>query len=144
MKNNSSKRELKPSKNKAKKKMCKNLQLAPEVNERESGALCHSSNKNNDGHQINTTNNNPVEIHKIGGVTNHHEKIVQSPNLDTQEVTTVPNKNISTETQRTVSEVKILLTQTNAYPSIDSASCSLTLSPSHSCMKNILKMKKID
>ncbi|MBW0535013.1 hypothetical protein O181_074728 [Austropuccinia psidii MF-1] len=104
MTNISSKSKFKPSKNKAKKKILQSFHLAPEVNEGESGALFPSANESNDGNQINTKNNHPVEIPEIGGVTNHHENIVQSPNLDTQEVTTVPNENIITETQRTVAE----------------------------------------
>ncbi|MBW0507610.1 hypothetical protein O181_047325 [Austropuccinia psidii MF-1] len=84
--------------------------LAPEANEGESGALCPSANESNNGHPINTTNDHPVEIPEIGGVTNHHENIVPSPNLDTQEATTGPNENISTATQRTVAEDEIVLT----------------------------------
>ncbi|MBW0554821.1 hypothetical protein O181_094536 [Austropuccinia psidii MF-1] len=99
-----SKRKFKPSKNQAKKKISQTFQLTPEVNEGESGALCTSSNESNNGHPINTKNNHLVEISEIGGVTNHHESIVSSPNLDTQEATTIPNENISTETQRTVAE----------------------------------------
>ncbi|MBW0534739.1 hypothetical protein O181_074454, partial [Austropuccinia psidii MF-1] len=86
----------------------------------------------NNGNPINTTNDHPVEIPEIGGVTNHHENIVPSPNLDTQEATTVPNENIGTETQRTVAEDEIVLTQTNSDPSMDSAARSLTLTPSPS------------
>ncbi|MBW0467865.1 hypothetical protein O181_007580 [Austropuccinia psidii MF-1] len=128
----SSKMKFKPSKNKAKKKIWQAFQLAPEVNEGESGALFPSANEKNNGNQINTKNNHPVEITKIGGVTDHHENIVPSPNLDTQEVTTIPNKNISTTTQIIVAEDEIVLNQTNSYPSMDPAACSLTLNPSHS------------
>ncbi|MBW0585410.1 hypothetical protein O181_125125 [Austropuccinia psidii MF-1] len=110
MTNISSKRKFKPSKNQEKKKICRAFQLAPEVNEGESGALCPSANESNNGHPINTTNDHPVKIPEIGGVTNHHENIVPSPNLDTQEATTIPNENISTETQRTVAEDEIVLT----------------------------------
>ncbi|MBW0468224.1 hypothetical protein O181_007939 [Austropuccinia psidii MF-1] len=134
--NISSKTRFKPSNNKAKKKICQALQLAPEVNERESGAFCPSANERNNGHQINTKNHHPVEVTKIGGVTNHHENIVSSPNLDTQEVTTIPNEKNSTETQRTVSEDEIVLNQ------MDSAAFSLTLTPSHSCMKSMLENEK--
>ncbi|MBW0515709.1 hypothetical protein O181_055424 [Austropuccinia psidii MF-1] len=134
MTNISSKRKYKPSNHKGKKKVC---QLAPKVNEGESGDLCSSTNENNDGNQINTTNNHLDEIPKIGGVTNNHEKIVQSINLVTQEVTTLPNENISTEAKRTVAEDEVILTQTNTDPSIDFASCSLPLNLSHSCMKII-------
>ncbi|MBW0579074.1 hypothetical protein O181_118789 [Austropuccinia psidii MF-1] len=135
MTNISSKRKFKPSKNQAKKKIRQTFQLAPEVNEGESGALSPSANESNNGHPINTTNDHPVEIPDIGGVTNHHENIVPSPILDTQEATTVPNENIGTETQRTVAEDEIVLTQTNSDPSMDSAACTITLPPSPSCMK---------
>ncbi|MBW0534234.1 hypothetical protein O181_073949 [Austropuccinia psidii MF-1] len=135
----SSKRKFKPSKNQAKKKIRRTFQLAPEVNEGESEALCPSANESNNGHPITTTNDHPVEIPEIGGVTNHHENIVPSPNLDTQEATTVPNENISTATQRTVAEDEIVLTQKNLDPPMDSSACSLTLTPSHSCMKIILE-----
>ncbi|MBW0561804.1 hypothetical protein O181_101519 [Austropuccinia psidii MF-1] len=127
-----SKTKFKPSKNQAKKKICRTFQLAPEVNEGESGALCPSANESNNGHPINTTNDYPVEIPEIGGVTNHHENIVPSPNLDTQEATTVPNENIGTETQRTVADNEIVLTQTNSDPLMDSAAHSLTLTRSPS------------
>ncbi|MBW0519316.1 hypothetical protein O181_059031 [Austropuccinia psidii MF-1] len=112
----SSKKKFKPSKNQAKKKIFATFQLAPEVNEGESGALCPSANESNNGHPINTTNDHPVKIPEIGGVTNYYENIVSSPNFDTQEATTVPNENISTETQRTASEDEIVLTQTNTDP----------------------------
>ncbi|MBW0481417.1 hypothetical protein O181_021132 [Austropuccinia psidii MF-1] len=95
MTNISSKRKFKPLKNKAKKKIFQTFQLVPEVDEVESGARCLSANENTNGRQTNTTNNHPVEIPDIGGVTNHHESIFQSPNLHTQEVTTIPNENIS-------------------------------------------------
>ncbi|MBW0515144.1 hypothetical protein O181_054859 [Austropuccinia psidii MF-1] len=95
MTNISSKRKFKPLKNEAKKKIFQTFQLVPEVNEAESGACCLSANENTNGCQTNTTNNHPVEIPEIGGVTNHHENIFQSPNLHTQEVTTIPNENIS-------------------------------------------------
>ncbi|MBW0510182.1 hypothetical protein O181_049897 [Austropuccinia psidii MF-1] len=110
MTNISSKRKFKPSKNQAKKKICQAFQLAPEVNEGESGALCPSANEGNNGNPINTKNDHPVEIPEIGGVTNYHENIVPSPNLDTQEATTVPNENISKATQRTVPEDEISFT----------------------------------
>ncbi|MBW0546114.1 hypothetical protein O181_085829 [Austropuccinia psidii MF-1] len=139
MTNISSKRKFKPSKNQAKKKICQTFQLAPEVNEGESRALCPSANESNNIHPINTTNDHPVEIPDIGGLTNSHENIVPSPNLDTQEEITIPNENISTATQRTVAEDEIVLTQTNSDPPMDSAACSLTLTPSHSCMKIILE-----
>ncbi|MBW0562940.1 hypothetical protein O181_102655 [Austropuccinia psidii MF-1] len=99
------------------------------------GAFCPSANESDNGYPISTTNDHLVEIPETGGVTNHHENIVPSPNLDTQEATTVPNENISTATQRTVAEDEIVLTQTNSDPPMDSAACSLTLTPSHSCMK---------
>ncbi|MBW0557987.1 hypothetical protein O181_097702 [Austropuccinia psidii MF-1] len=108
--NISSKKKFKPSKNQAKKKICPTCQLAPEVNEGESGALCPSANESNNGHPISTTNDYPVEIPDIGCVTNHHESIVPSPNLDTQEATNISNENISPETQRTVAEDEIVLT----------------------------------
>ncbi|MBW0470164.1 hypothetical protein O181_009879 [Austropuccinia psidii MF-1] len=83
MTNISSKRKFKPSKNKARKKIHQNFQLAPEVNEGELWAFFSSSNEGNNGNQTNTKNNHPVESTKIGGVTNHHENNVPSPNLDT-------------------------------------------------------------
>ncbi|MBW0561300.1 hypothetical protein O181_101015 [Austropuccinia psidii MF-1] len=135
----SSKRKFKPSKNQDKKKIRQAFQLAPEAIEGESGALFPSANEGNNGHSISTTNDHPVEIPEIGGVTNHHENIVPSPNLDTKEATTVPNKNRSTATQKTVAEDEILLTQTNAEPSMDSSACSLILTPSHLGMKIILE-----
>ncbi|MBW0520154.1 hypothetical protein O181_059869 [Austropuccinia psidii MF-1] len=135
----SSKREFKPSKNKAKKKTCQTFQLAPELNEGESEALCPSANESNNGNKINTKYNHPVEIPEIGGVTNRYEKIFPSPNLDNQEVTTVPNENIRTAAQRAVAEDKIVLNQTNSDPSMDSSACSLTLTSSHSCIKIILE-----
>ena len=92
MTNISSKRKFKPSKNQAKKKICQTFQLNPEVNEGESGALCTSANESNNGHPISTKNNHLVEIPEIGGVTNHHENIAPSPNMDTQEATTVDRK----------------------------------------------------
>ncbi|MBW0488875.1 hypothetical protein O181_028590 [Austropuccinia psidii MF-1] len=110
MTNISSKRKFKPLKIKAKKKICQTFQLAPEINEGDTGALCPSANESNNGHQIKNKNNHPVEFPEIGGVTNHHDNIVQSLNLKTQEVTTVPNENISTATQRTVAEEEIVLT----------------------------------
>ncbi|MBW0521028.1 hypothetical protein O181_060743 [Austropuccinia psidii MF-1] len=113
--------------------------ISLKINEGELGAFCPSANERNNGHLINTTNDHLVEIPEIGGVTNHHENIAPSPNLDTQEATTVPIENISTETQRKVAEDEIVLTQTNAEPSMDSSACSLTLTPSHSCMKIILE-----
>ncbi|MBW0572158.1 hypothetical protein O181_111873 [Austropuccinia psidii MF-1] len=131
MTNISSKRKFKPSKNQAKKKIRQTFQLAPEVNEGESGALCPSANESNNGHPINITNDHPVEIPEFGGVTNHHENIVPRPNLDTQEATTIPNENISTQAQRTVAKDEIVLIQTNSAPPMDSAACSLTLTPSH-------------
>ncbi|MBW0542122.1 hypothetical protein O181_081837 [Austropuccinia psidii MF-1] len=106
-----SKRKFKPSKKKEKNKLPQNFQLLPEVNEGKSGALCTSANENNNGCQINTTNNHPVESPEIKGVTNHHENIVQRPNLGTQEVTTITNENISTATERTVAEDEIILTR---------------------------------
>ncbi|MBW0561087.1 hypothetical protein O181_100802 [Austropuccinia psidii MF-1] len=102
-------------------------------------ALCPSANESNNGNPINTTNYHPVGIAEIGGVTNHHENIVPSPNLDIQETITVTNENIGTETQRTVAEDEIVLTQTNSDPLMDSAARSLTLTPSPSCMKIILE-----
>ncbi|MBW0558600.1 hypothetical protein O181_098315 [Austropuccinia psidii MF-1] len=130
MKKISSKRKFKPSKNQAKKKICRAFQLAPEVNEGESGALCPSANESNNGNSISTKNDHPVD---------HHENIFPSPNLDNQEATTIPNENISTETQGKVGEDEIVLTQKSSEPSMDSAACSLPLTPSHSCMKNILE-----
>ncbi|MBW0571415.1 hypothetical protein O181_111130 [Austropuccinia psidii MF-1] len=56
----SPKRKFKTSKNQAKKKIHQTFQLAPEVNEGESGALCPSANESNNGHPINTTNDHPV------------------------------------------------------------------------------------
>ncbi|MBW0540898.1 hypothetical protein O181_080613 [Austropuccinia psidii MF-1] len=88
----SSKRKFKPSKNQAKKKICEAFQLAPEVNEGESKAICPSANESNNGHPMNTKNDHRVEIPEIGGVTNHHENNVPSPNLDTQEATPFPMK----------------------------------------------------
>ncbi|MBW0490779.1 hypothetical protein O181_030494 [Austropuccinia psidii MF-1] len=87
---------------KRKRKICQTFQLAPEVNDGESGALPTSSNANNDGSQINTTNHHPDESTEIGGVTNHHESIVKSKNRGSQEVPNIPNENNSKETQRTV------------------------------------------
>ncbi|MBW0544560.1 hypothetical protein O181_084275 [Austropuccinia psidii MF-1] len=139
MQNISSKRKFKPSKNQEKKNTCQTFKLAPEVNEGESGALCPSANESNNGHPISTKNDHPVEIPEIGGITKHHENIVSSPNLDTQEANTIPNGNISTPTQRTVAEDEIVLSQTNYELSMDSAACSLTLTPSPSCMKIILE-----
>ncbi|MBW0490055.1 hypothetical protein O181_029770 [Austropuccinia psidii MF-1] len=110
MTNISSKGNFKNSNNKAKKKMSPAFQLAPEVNEGESGALCPSANENDNQGQINSTNNHPVDIPNIGSLTNHHENIVQSTNLETWEVTTVPNGNISKSTQRAVAEDEIVLT----------------------------------
>ncbi|MBW0512033.1 hypothetical protein O181_051748 [Austropuccinia psidii MF-1] len=110
-----------------------------DFNEGESGALCPSANESNNAHPMNTINDHPVEIPEIGGVTNLHENIVPSPNLDTKKATTIPNENISTATQRTVAEDEIVLTQTNSDRSMDSAACSLTLTPSHSFMKFILE-----
>ncbi|MBW0508775.1 hypothetical protein O181_048490 [Austropuccinia psidii MF-1] len=111
MTNISSKRKLKPSKKKPKKKIHQPFKFSPEVNEGQSRALFPSSNKNNYNQcQINTTNNHPVECPKIGGVTNHHENIVPSPDLGTQEVTTFDNENISTASQRTMAEDEIALT----------------------------------
>ncbi|MBW0549737.1 hypothetical protein O181_089452 [Austropuccinia psidii MF-1] len=115
MTNISSKRKFKPSKNQAKKKICQTFQFSPEVNEGESGALFPSVNESNNGHPINTTNDHPVKIPEIGGVTNHHENIVPSPNLDTQEATTIPNKNISTSNQRTpINVFSCLFTNSNS------------------------------
>ncbi|MBW0539280.1 hypothetical protein O181_078995 [Austropuccinia psidii MF-1] len=102
--------KFKTSKNKEKHKINQTFQLDPEFNKGESGALCPSSNENNNGRQINTTNNHPVESPKIGGVTNHHENIVKNPALSTQEAITIPNESISTEAQRTVAEDEIVLT----------------------------------
>ncbi|MBW0535186.1 hypothetical protein O181_074901 [Austropuccinia psidii MF-1] len=109
MTNISSKRQFKTSKNKGKKKICQTFQLAPEVNEGESVNLSPSANENNSRHPINTTNHHPDESPEIGDVTNHHKNIVQSPALGTQESTTLPNENFSTETQRTVAEDEIIL-----------------------------------
>ncbi|MBW0478476.1 hypothetical protein O181_018191 [Austropuccinia psidii MF-1] len=73
-------------------------------------ALCPSDNENDNGFQINTTNNHPIESPDIGGVTNDHENVVQSPTLGTQEVTTITNENNNTAAQRTVSEEEIIMT----------------------------------
>ncbi|MBW0478282.1 hypothetical protein O181_017997 [Austropuccinia psidii MF-1] len=110
MTNISSKRKLESSKDKEKKKIFQTFQLSPKVNEGESGALSPYANRNNNGHQINITNSYPAEIADIEGVTNHDKNIVQSPNFNTQGVTTIPNENISTETQKTVAEDEIVLT----------------------------------
>ncbi|MBW0580210.1 hypothetical protein O181_119925 [Austropuccinia psidii MF-1] len=104
------KKEVQTFKESSKKENHQTFQLASEVNEGESGALCPSANESNNEHPINATNDHPVGIPGIGGVTNHHENIVQSSNLDTQEAATIPNENISTETQRTVTEYKIVFT----------------------------------
>ncbi|MBW0560835.1 hypothetical protein O181_100550 [Austropuccinia psidii MF-1] len=87
---------------KGKRKICQTFQLAPEFNHGELGALPPSSNEDNDGSQINTTNHHPDESTEIGGVTNHHENLVQGQSLGSQEVANIPNENISKETQRTV------------------------------------------
>ena len=78
--------------------------MVPEVNEGESRAFCPSANENNNGCCINTTNHHPDESPNIGGVTYHHEKLLQAQNFGVQEVTDLTKENISTSTQRTLAE----------------------------------------
>ncbi|MBW0485541.1 hypothetical protein O181_025256 [Austropuccinia psidii MF-1] len=84
--------------NKGKKKIFQSLQLSPEVNNGESGALSPSSRGHNDGPQTKTTSHHQKKSAKVGGVTDHHEKILQSKMFGIQEATNLPKENNSTET----------------------------------------------